>query len=210
MTLPDGSIWDAKAWGVENLSHEERVAKILDAGCDQFGGERIPEVVVALVEDGRIAAERIDASARRLLRDKFRLGLFDEPRVDPGAAERVCGKAEFRAAGERMQRRSAVILKNDGVLPIADRDEAQVIRRSAPYEERDGNFIERLFHAGDLNFKEPELSELLALARAKPTVLVPHLDRPAVIPGACRGVCGSRRRLRGFRRRRRRRPRDSR
>jgi hypothetical protein len=33
---------------VENLLHEERIAKILDAGCDQFGGERIPEVVVAL------------------------------------------------------------------------------------------------------------------------------------------------------------------
>jgi beta-glucosidase-like glycosyl hydrolase len=28
MTLPDGSIWDAKAWGVENLLHEERIAKI--------------------------------------------------------------------------------------------------------------------------------------------------------------------------------------
>ena len=108
MTLPDGSVWEAKAWGVEELSREERVAKILDAGCDQFGGERIPEVVVALVEEGRIASDRVNASARRLLRDKFRLGLFDEPRVDPGAAERVCGNDEFRAAGERMQRRSAI------------------------------------------------------------------------------------------------------
>jgi beta-glucosidase len=90
-----------------------------------------------------------------------------------------------------MQRRSAIILKNDGVLPLADGDDVQVVRRSAPYEERDGNFIERLFHAGDLDFKEPELSELLALARAKPTVLVLHLDRPAVVPElveACAGV----------------------
>ena len=143
MTLPDGSVWEAKAWGVEELSPEERVAKILDAGCDQLGGERIPEVVVALVENGRIAPERVDASARRLLRDKFRLGLFDEPRVDPGEAERVCGNTEFRAAGERMQRRSVTILKNDGVLPLAEGDDVQVIRRSAPYEERAGNFIER-------------------------------------------------------------------
>jgi len=182
MTLPDGSVWEAKAWGVEELSREDRVAKILDAGCDQLGGEWIPEVVVALVEDGRIASERIDASARRLLREKFRLGLFDQPLVDPGAAEEICGNVEFRAAGERMQRRSTIVLKNDGVLPLADGADVQVIRRSAPYEERDGNFIERLFHAGDLDFKEPELSELLALARGKPTVLVLHLDRPAVIP----------------------------
>jgi beta-glucosidase len=182
VTLPDGSVWEAKAWGVEELSTEQRVAKILDAGCDQLGGERIPEVVVALVEDGRIAPERVDASARRLLLDKFRLGLFDDARVDPGAAERLCGSAPFRAAGDRMQRRSVTILKNDGVLPLADGDDVQVIRRSAPYEERDGNLIERLFHAGDLDFKEPELSELLTLVRARPTVLVLHLDRPAVIP----------------------------
>ena len=191
MTLPDGSVWEAKAWGVEELSHGERVAKILDAGCDQLGGERIPEVVVALVENGRLAGARVDASARRLLRDKFRLGLFDDPLVDPGVAEQVCGNSEFRAAGERMQRRSATILKNDGVLPLADGDDVQVVRRGAPYEERDGNFIERLFHAGDLDFKEPELSALLALVRTKPTVLVLHLDRPAVVPElveACAGV----------------------
>jgi beta-glucosidase len=189
--LPDGSVWDAKAWGVEDLSQEERVAKILDAGCDQLGGERSPEVVVALVEGGRVTEERVDDSARRLLRDKFRLGLFDEPRVDPGAAEDICGSIQFRAAGERMQRRSAVILKNDGVLPLIDEAEVQVLRRGAPYEERSGNFIERLFHAGDLDFKEPELSELVTLARAKPTVLVLHLDRPAVIPelaDACAAV----------------------
>jgi beta-glucosidase len=191
LALPDGSVWEAKAWGVEELTREERVAKIIDAGCDQFGGERIPEVVVALVENGRIAQERVDASARRLLRDKFRLGLFDAPHVDPGGAERVCGSAEFRAAGARMQRRSLVVLKNDGVLPLADGADVQVVRRSAPYEARDGNFIESLFHAGDLDFKEPQLSELLALARARPTVLVLHLDRPAVIPelaAACAGV----------------------
>jgi beta-glucosidase len=42
--------------------------------------------------------------------------------------------------------------------------------------------LESLFHAGDLDFKEPELSELLEFARAVPTVLVLHLERPSVIP----------------------------
>jgi beta-glucosidase len=189
--LPDESVWEAKAWGVEELSTADRVAKIIEAGCDQLGGERLPEVVVELVDSGRIPESRIDESARRLLRDKFRLGLFDDRRIDPGEAERICGNAEFVAAGERMQRRSAVVLKNDGVLPLADGAEVSVVRRATPFEPRNGNFIESVFHAGDLDFKEPELSELLAAARANPTVLVLHLERPAVIPelvDACAAV----------------------
>jgi beta-glucosidase len=180
--MPDGSIWAAKAWGVEELSAEDRVAKIIDAGCDQLGGESIPEIVIGLVESGRVTEERIDESARRLLRDKFRLGLFENPTVDPGEAERICGNDAFRAAGERAQRRSAVLIKNDGVLPLADDADVQIVRRNAPFEPRTNGFIETVFHAGDLDFKEPELSELLELARSKPTVLVLHLERPAVIP----------------------------
>jgi beta-glucosidase len=218
IAFPDGTVWPAKAWGVEELSAEERVAKIVEAGCDQLGGEALPEVVVELVRAGRLAEERIDESARRILRDKFRLGLFDDPFVDPDEAERLCGNAESRAAGDRTQRRSAVLLVNDGTLPlpagrrvyvdgldaaaaaqlgqVVDRPEdadVAVVRRNAPFEPRDGSFIERLFHAGDLDFKEPELGRLLALARTVPTVLVLHLERPAVIPElaeACAAVVG--------------------
>jgi beta-glucosidase len=157
---------------------------------------------VSLVRSGRIAASRIDESARRLLRDKFRLGLFDDPYVDPDDAARICGSAPFVAAGDRAQRRSAVLLANDGVLPlpglpklylegitadgdVVDRPEdadVAIVRVESPYEPRNGNFIEALFHAGDLDFKEPELSRLLEVARTVPTVLVVHLERPTVMP----------------------------
>jgi beta-glucosidase len=180
--MPDGSVWPAKCWGVEDLSTEERVVKIIEAGCDQFGGERLPEVVVSLVQSGRISEERIDQSARRILHDKFRLGLFDDPYVDPDAAARICGQPKFVAAGQRAQRRTAVLLKNDGVLPLSGDEDVAVVRRVAPFQPRTDTFIESVFHAGDLDFKEPELSELLELARSKPTVLVLHLERPAVIP----------------------------
>ena len=70
---------EAKCWGVEDLSVAERARKAIDAGVDQFGGEDCPEVIVELVRSGQIAESRIDVSARRLLRDKFRLGLFDDP-----------------------------------------------------------------------------------------------------------------------------------
>ena len=53
-------IMGAKAWGVEDLSIPERVEKIIEAGCDQFGGEAIPDVLVKLVIKGRITKERID------------------------------------------------------------------------------------------------------------------------------------------------------
>src|SRR5262249_55976035 len=82
-----GRVLEARGWGVEHLSVAERVEKALEAGVDQFGGEACPEVVIDLVKQGRIAEARIDISVRRLLRDKFHLGLFDQPTVDPAAAE---------------------------------------------------------------------------------------------------------------------------
>ena len=95
----DGVVWPARAWGVEHLSTEERALKALEAGVDQFGGEACPEVVVDLVRSGRIDEARIDASVRRLLRDKFRLGLFDDPYVDAQAPATSSGSAEFLDRG---------------------------------------------------------------------------------------------------------------
>ena len=60
----------------------ERMVKVLEAGVDQFGGEAIPELLVELVRSGEITEARLDVSARRLLREKFVLGLFDAPFVD--------------------------------------------------------------------------------------------------------------------------------
>jgi beta-glucosidase len=213
--MPDGSVWAAKAWGVEELDAAERLAKIVDAGCDQLGGEMLPELLVELVQAARISESRIDESARRILRDKFRLGLFDDPYVDVDAAEKLCG----RAAGLDAQRRSIVLLANDGVLPVApgkriyvdglsaeaasaygevvadpaDADVA-IVFRHAPYEPRNDTFIESLFHAGSLEFPADERDRLVAVAGTVPTVLVVHLDRPAVLTelaGACGGLMGT-------------------
>ena len=197
----------ARAWGVENLSLAERAQKIIEAGVDQFGGEACPEVIIQLVHAGKISEARIDQSVRRLLRDKFRLGLFDNPFVDVDAAERIVGKPEFRKAGELAQRKSITLLKNDKqILPlksglkiytenikpeaIAQYGEAvsdvskadiAILRLQAPYEKRKG-FMERFFHAGDLDFKEPEKTRILNILNKVPTVVDIYLERPAVIP----------------------------
>jgi beta-glucosidase len=123
-----GHDFAARAWGVERLTPAERMIKVLDAGADQFGGEDDPGLLIALVEDGRVSEERLDASARRLLREKFLLGLFENPYVDAGAADAIVGSPEFRAAGEAAQRASIVVLTNESrgaagapVLPLAPR-----------------------------------------------------------------------------------------
>ena len=96
----------------------------LDAGVDQFGGEHCTDVLVELVRSGEVDEARIDTSARRLLRDKFGLGLFDDPFVDPARAATVVGSQPFTALGALAQRRSVVLLKNEvagsasGILPL--------------------------------------------------------------------------------------------
>jgi beta-glucosidase len=204
---PGGVLWPARAWGVEHLSREDRMKKALDAGVDQFGGEECPELIVELVRSGKVSEARIDTSAHRILRDKFRLGLFDDPYVDADAAERVVGKAAFRAEGALAQRKSIVLLKNAKTLPVQGRPkiyienikpdvataygdvvaslqdaDLAILRLKAPFEQRQGNFLEQAFHAGDLDFKEPEKTRILNILATKPTVVDIFLDRPAVIP----------------------------
>jgi beta-glucosidase len=117
--IVNGGLIEAKCWGVEHLSVGERIVKALDAGVDQFGGEHCTDVLVALVRSGDVEEARIDSSARRLLRDKFRLGLFDDPFVDPARAATVVGSQPFTALGALAQRRSVVLLKNGGLAGSA-------------------------------------------------------------------------------------------
>lgn len=207
-----GGILYATAWGVEHLNHQERVKKILDAGCDMLGGESCPEVIIELVASGQVSEARLDESVRRILRDKFRLGLFDNPYVNVEAAVQLVGNAQFQAAGEVAQRKAIILLKNGAtpaapLLPLTGRPKLYVeniapavanaygevvqtvaeadlaiLRLTTPWEQREGNLLERMFHAGDLDFKEPEKSRLLGILAQVPTIVVIHLDRPAVIP----------------------------
>jgi beta-glucosidase len=213
-TLIAGVPFPARAWGVEHLTTPERALKVLEAGVDQFGGEACPEVIVDLVGTGEVDEERLDVSVQRLLREKFRLGLFDDPYVDPEAAAEIVGQADFRQRGSRAQARSIVLLKNDrAILPLRGvsrvyvegldagalpegvvavdepRDaEAALLRIRAPFEPRDGNLLETLFHAGDLDFKDEDLARIVELLEQVPTIVDIYLDRAAVIPEIAGGA----------------------
>ncbi|MFD7133566.1 glycoside hydrolase family 3 protein [Streptomyces sp. NPDC059894] len=202
-----GETHQARAWGLESLSAAEKAARVLDAGCDQFGGEACPELVVELVESGRVPVYRLDASVRRVLREKFVLGLFDDPYVDVDRAAETVGRADFKDAGARAQRRSLTLLTNGrGTLPVtgrpklyvenvqaaaagaygqvvadpADADLA-VLRLRTPYEPR-ANKFESFFHSGSLAFPDEELKQILGLLDTVPTVVCVNLERAAVIP----------------------------
>lgn len=203
------TVWPARAWGVEHLSHADRVLKAIEAGVDQFGGESCPEYVVQLVKDGRLSEARINQSVRRLLKQKFELGLFDAPFVDETKVSEILGSPVSAALGHASQERAMTLLKNeDDFLPIKGQPKiyvenidkevagryAQVV--STPQEAdfailrldtpwvpvETKNPFAANFHHGDLDFKGEKLAEILKLLKSVPTIVTIYIDRPAVIP----------------------------
>ena len=108
----DWGIVSSRAWGVEDLSVRERYKKSIDAGVDQYGGESDPEHIVDLVNTGELTMERINQSVRRILLNKFELGLFETALVDEQAIPALVKTPEYVAAGLEAQRKSIVLLNN--------------------------------------------------------------------------------------------------
>ena len=111
---------DGKPWGVEGLSVAERHYEILKAGVDQFGGNNKKEPVLEAYklwarDFGKESAdERFRISARRLLLNFFRTGLFDNPYVDVEKSAETVGCQEYMKKGYEAQLKSVVMLKNHG------------------------------------------------------------------------------------------------
>ncbi len=112
-------------WGVDHLSVAERHYKALMAGIDQFGGSNNMPPIVTAYEMGCAAygekamRERMELSARRLLRNMFRPGLFENPYIDAKESTEVVGCPEYMQAGYEAQKKSIVMLKNkDNLLPL--------------------------------------------------------------------------------------------
>ena len=129
-----------KPWGVEPLTEAERHYKILQAGVDQFGGNNeIGPVLEAYQmwskEFGEDSArQRFEQSARRLLLNVFRVGLFENPYLDPAESKEIVGNAEFMKEGYEAQLKSVVMLKNHAnqVLPVKDKKKVYVPKRHFP------------------------------------------------------------------------------
>jgi len=125
-----------KPWGVENLSVAERHYKIIEAGCDQFGGNNDMGPVIEAYQMGveehgeEYMRKRFETSAVRLLKNIFRTGLFENPYLDVAQTEKIVGNSEFMEAGYNAQLKSIVMLKNnEKTLPVENKKKVYVPQR---------------------------------------------------------------------------------
>ena len=115
---------------INNLFSREHVAKdkkdairiAINAGIDMSMDPYSVEFCILLkelVQEGKVKMSRIDDAVRRILRAKYRLGLFEKPNTGGKGFEKF-GSAEFAAASLKAAEESEVLLKNDGnILPLA-------------------------------------------------------------------------------------------
>lgn len=127
------SMYSGKCWGVETLSEPERCYKVLMTGVDQFGGLNEKTNILAAYELGvkehgeEFMIQRFRDSARRLLKNIFRTGLFENPYLDPEESDKVVGCPEYMQEGFEAQIKSIVMLKNkDQVLPLKEKAKVYV------------------------------------------------------------------------------------
>lgn len=136
----DTGIAHNMAWGVEMLDVPERIGFAVNhAGVDIISGlfdneagqqaydrahsdyydtHSVPQGFAK--EQLVLTDAALDRAVTRTLTELFALGMFDDPYRDPEEAERVVANPEDWAAAAEAHRRSVVLLKNDGTLPISE------------------------------------------------------------------------------------------
>ena len=135
---------------INNLFSREKVAKdkkdairiAINAGIDMSMDPYSVEFCILLkelVNEGKVKMSRIDDAVRRILRAKYRLGLFDEPNTGGKGFEKF-GSDEFAAASLKAAEESIVLLKNEtspnlpkgeGLLPLTQ-EKLQKLHSTSP------------------------------------------------------------------------------
>ncbi len=109
--------------GVDQIpgGYPTAVRTAINAGIDMVmvpnDYDRFIDTLTVEVQAGRVPMSRIDDAVRRILREKFRLGLFERPMTDRNYTK-TFGSAAHRALAREAVQKSLVLLKNDGVLPL--------------------------------------------------------------------------------------------
>ena len=204
-----GKPFPARAWGVEHLDAGQRIARLLNAGVDQLGGESDTPLLVSLVEDGRISPDRVQDAATRVVELNLRL-MGDAIEAAPVRDPRDLPLREHVVLGRLAQSRSITVLHNGSLgdseaLPLAgprrahlvgidgsalpeswtavnpaDADVA-IVRLAAPFEPRDHYFLESGMEQGSLEFPASVIDELRDLAAQTPLIVAVTLSRPAIL-----------------------------
>ena len=132
-------LFQGKCWGVEKMTEAERHYKAIEAGVDQFGGNNemgpvIEAYKMGVAEHGEeLMRQRFEESAVRLLRNIFRVGLFENPYLDMAETEKTVGNPDFMKAGYDAQLRSVVMLKNQQkTLPVQKQLKVYIPKKLIP------------------------------------------------------------------------------
>ena len=98
----------------------EAARKALAAGVDfDLSDGSVYATLVDQVRDGRVPEAELDQAVKRVLEAKFRLGLFDNPYVDPDYAQKITNSPEHQQLALKVAQKSIVLLKNDNnLLPL--------------------------------------------------------------------------------------------
>jgi beta-glucosidase len=92
--------------------------------------------LMELVREGVLEESLLDERIRPMLRAKFQLGLFDDPYVDPDAAERIVREPSHRELALEAARKTITLLKNDGGLLPLDAAKVRSIAVIGPNADR--------------------------------------------------------------------------
>jgi beta-glucosidase len=111
----------------------EAARKALAAGVDfDLSDGSVYATLVDQVRDGRIPEAELDQSVKRVLEAKFRLGLFDNPYVDPDYAQKITNSPEHQQLALKVAQKSIVLLKNDNNLLPLDLQKVKTIAVIGP------------------------------------------------------------------------------
>ena len=111
--------------------YEGAAALALEAGVDLSLWDTSFTTLESAVKQNKTTEEYIDRAVRRILTIKFALGLFDQPYIDEGKPIEVVGNEEFRKVNLQVARESAVLLKNENILPLDKKAHVAVIGPNA-------------------------------------------------------------------------------
>ena len=132
-------VFEGKCWGVEKMTEAERHYKAIEAGVDQFGGNNEMGPVIEAYKMGvaahgeELMRKRFEQSAVRLLRNIFRVGLFENAYLDVTETEKTVGNPDFMKAGYDAQLRSVVMLKNQQkTLPLKKQMKVYIPKKLIP------------------------------------------------------------------------------
>lgn len=120
----DTGVINDRAWGLEGKTVQQRVAAAINGGTEVLSGFQDKQVIIDLVNAGLVTQARVDEAVKRLLKEQFQLGLFENPYVDETKAAGTIGQAAHREVALEVQRKSLVLLQNQDagggtkVLPL--------------------------------------------------------------------------------------------